>query len=883
MSPSDPTSTVHVGLSNEADPLWLLTTNLICTGIGARCLGANPACTAALGWSREELLGFQLTDLAHPDDRDEAGRVLATAADRPGEVTVTEIRCRHRDGGHRIIRWSVTARDVRWYASGEDRTAERAAQRSAERWRALLDALREGIVVVDGDGRILDVSEQFCALTGFTQAEVVGATAPFPFWPPEDAATLAGVLGDALSTPRGTVELTLRRKDGDRFPVLADLAPHCDVDGRPGFLAVVRDVTELVEVRDRLRDSEARLLEAQRVARMTTWEWTPAIDAVDFDGRLPGVPAGPDLPLPTLAEAASCVAGEDRGPLLRALRAVAAGARDHVARVRVHDRDRGIDWIEVRARAIRDAHGRVVSVRGTVQDVSEFMRSAEEALARARLLAEVDLPVIATDLAGAVTYFNPAAERVYGWSAAELLGAELLALINHPDEVHVAEAVHETVRQTGRWEGVVEPYRKDGSQFPAHLRLVLVESDDGRPLSIVGVAMDLTERIAAERQLQSARDHLAAITDAVDEGLCAVDGDGRVTYVNPAFERMFGVTPEEVGDRRLGDVLTPAAGNRDDGCALDQALASGISVRVEDDVVVRPDGQEVPVAYTASALEEAGGVRGGVVVFADITERKAAQRKMEREAEALGRLNQIREALDQHRFTLHAQPIVDVATGETVQHELLIRMLDEDGALVPPGQFLPVAEEYGLIREIDRWVIGQAARIAADGHPVEINISARSLDDPDLAMVVERELQAAGADPANVVIEITETALMCDDDLGQSFIDAVSALGCGVALDDFGTGYGGFSYVKRLPVDSLKIDNEFVRDLPSSPASQHVVRAIVQLAKDFGHHTVAEGVEDDETLDLLRELGVEYAQGYGLGRPVPIAETALAAALASAR
>jgi EAL domain-containing protein (putative c-di-GMP-specific phosphodiesterase class I) len=154
-------------------------------------------------------------------------------------------------------------------------------------------------------------------------------------------------------------------------------------------------------------------------------------------------------------------------------------------------------------------------------------------------------------------------------------------------------------------------------------------------------------------------------------------------------------------------------------------------------------------------------------------------------------------------------------------------------------------------------------------------VSAESLGDHTLYDFVERELHRAGADPSLIVIELTETALLRNEEAARAFIAQVEQLGCRVALDDFGSGYSGFGYVKRLPVDFLKIDIEFVRDLPRDSANEHVVRAIVQLAKDFGYKTVAEGVEDAETLAMLSELGVDFAQGYGIGRPAPIEETAL--------
>jgi EAL domain-containing protein (putative c-di-GMP-specific phosphodiesterase class I) len=207
-----------------------------------------------------------------------------------------------------------------------------------------------------------------------------------------------------------------------------------------------------------------------------------------------------------------------------------------------------------------------------------------------------------------------------------------------------------------------------------------------------------------------------------------------------------------------------------------------------------------------------------------------------------------------------------------VQSELLLRMHSVDGSreLIAPGAFLPVAEEYGLITEIDRWVIDRSAEIAAAGQPVQINVSARSISDESLVDYVKHAMTRTGANPATMVFEITETTLVSDETAARAFVERLHQLGCQVALDDFGTGYGGFTYLKQLPIDYLKIDIEFVGDLRENAASRNVVRGIVNLAQGFGLKTVGEGVEDQETLDLLREFGVDYAQGYHIGRPAPL-------------
>ena len=171
-------------------------------------------------------------------------------------------------------------------------------------------------------------------------------------------------------------------------------------------------------------------------------------------------------------------------------------------------------------------------------------------------------------------------------------------------------------------------------------------------------------------------------------------------------------------------------------------------------------------------------------------------------------------------------------------------------------------------------MIKRATQLAGEGCPVQLNVSARSVCDPDVLEHIERSIEQCAVAPGLLVFEITETAIVEDEQAARTFAERVQALGCKVALDDFGTGYGSLTYLKQIPVDFLKIDIEFVRDLARNSASRHVVQALVALAKDFGVQTVGEGVEDAETLELLAELGVDYAQGFHIARPEHFAEQA---------
>jgi len=242
----------------------------------------------------------------------------------------------------------------------------------------------------------------------------------------------------------------------------------------------------------------------------------------------------------------------------------------------------------------------------------------------------------------------------------------------------------------------------------------------------------------------------------------------------------------------------------------------------------------------------------------------------------------IRDALDHDRFVLHWQPILDLLTGAVSHGELLLRMRGDDDELIAPGAFLPAAERLGLIHEIDRWVVGRAIRVIADQRdpnalPVAINLSGTSIaGDPQLTRLIETELTDASVDPSSLIFEITETAAIANMTEASTFADGLSRLGCGLALDDFGTGFGSFYYLKHLPVDYLKLDGEFIHNLPSSDFDKHMVKAIVEVARGLRIKTIAESVADDETIHMLRQLGVDYAQGFHVGRPRALSEMSAA-------
>jgi PAS domain S-box-containing protein len=509
------------------------------------------------------------------------------------------------------------------------------------------------------------------------------------------------------------------------------------------------------------------------------------------------------------------------------------------------------------------------------ENVTARHEAEAEISTQAALLDEVDFAVVATEVDGRITHWNRGAEKLYGWTRAEAMGRISWEMIV-PAEEEWPDGILEELHVNGTWEGRFDVRRKDGSVFPAYFRDRMIPNEDGTVKGVIGISMDVSERIESERALRAASEYLQTVTDSVGEGLFTLDAEGRVTYVNPAAEELLGWSAAELRGRIMHDVTHS---HRRDGtmlavedCPIMHARQDSRTVRVEDDVFTRRDGRQLAVAYTASPFSTDDGIQGCVVVFQDISERKGREELALRDVETLASIARVQDAISSERLLLYEQPIIDLRTREIVQRELLLRVREPGGNITGPAAYLPIAEQYGLIGDIDRWVIKRGVEHSASGRPVQINLSARSISDPTILDHIELCITQTNADPQLVVFEITETALVEDEAAASAFAQRLRHLGCKLALDDFGTGYSSFTYLKHIPVDYLKIDIEFVRDLATSSASRHVVEAVVALARGFSLKTVGEGVEDARTLELLVELGVDFAQGYYIGRPAAVDE-----------
>lgn len=536
-----------------------------------------------------------------------------------------------------------------------------------------------------------------------------------------------------------------------------------------------------------------------------------------------------------------------------------------------------------------------------------------ESEARFRALNELlpALVLLAEGGGGRITYANQAARERLG----EVVGAPLARLFMHEEEGRAAiQAAHE-----GGWDGKEAALAlRDGGAFWAKVSLTRVEVD--RAAHLLMVAIDISEQRGLTELLrhQAAHDELTGLCNRreferrVQQALAAhAAGPARppfaLMYIDlDQFKLINDLSGHMAGDQLLvelvwamrrklrpEDVLARLGGDEFGVLAFDvdeqraRTLAEDVRRCIEDVMFAWQGRTYAVTASIGIVLVDRPGVtlkdllawadsacyqakengRNRVHVYRDDADASRRQSEMEW-------ANRLRAALEQGRLLLDYQEVVPLRGGGAPAIELLLRLNDEEGRVVPPGAFLPAAERYGLMPQVDRWVIREALahfdRLHPSGrglHTCAINLSGASIEDEGLADFILASLDEFGVEPSRLCLEITETVAVRNLLRVIRVIERLRAAGCRIALDDFGAGMSSFGYLKNLPADVIKIDGSFVRDLGNDPVSRTIVGAIVQIGHLRGMDVVAEWVDSEQTLDVLHELRVDRAQGFLLHRP----------------
>ena len=876
----------------------------------------NPRFEALTGYPSEDVVGRNCRFLQGPDtDREQVAQLRrALAEGRPASATLLNYR---RDGSpfwNEIRLAPIPGQDgAPLYYIGlltdvtERLEVQEALAQANAMHSSVFSVMAEGIMVLGADNTVIDVNPAATNLLAMSREQLMAAgwrKRLAPRTTDGEPLTLdrsPGVTAARERRPIHGVRLLVRRGDGSDRLVVVNYEPLV-TDEHARFASVVvsfRDITDQQRREEDLQRFAALVESSDDFVAIADPSGT--VQYVNEAGRrLVGLAADQDIASLTMRNFFSDrgwqVSQEVVGPAVlgegswrgeSTLRHFTTGEEIpvRVSSFLVRHPDTGEPW--ARATIQRD-------ISDERRVMADLLRSRERYQAQFRSLP---VPTYLWQRHGAdfvLREYNAAAEVLTGGAIAELLGRSASEMYSHDPRILLAFERCWSTRAPFTHE---IDYRLRSID---QLRHLIVTYAAIPPDFVLVHTLDITDRVESERKLRTLteRDDLtglfnrryfeARLTEALgsqDAAAIIIDVD-HFKFVNDSLGHKQGddllreVAVAMRSRLRDDDVLARFGG--DEFAVLLHGADEGHARTVANHLLGAIRSRVTGVSVTASAgvaVFGAGAVLSAseAIVAADIALYEAKQAGRDRVAHYSGQagqsltwLQQIRSAIVNERLVLHAQPVVALDGRDYgPMYELLVRMQDDDGQLIAPSSFLPTAEQFGLIRDIDRWVLKHGLEFAARDNRVAINLSARSLADPDLVQRVAAELARTGARPDMVTFEFTETAAVSSVEDARALTEALRGLGCNVALDDFGTGFGTFVLLKHLPVTALKIDMEFVRSLSSSASDQRIVRAIVAIAAEAGMLTVAEGVQDAGALALLREYGVGFAQGFHIARPGP--------------
>lgn len=582
--------------------------------------------------------------------------------------------------------------------------------------------------------------------------------------------------------------------------------------------------------------------------------------------------------------------------------AMKAGANDYITKGNLKRLIPAVD------RELREAE-----VRRERKRAEEALRESNQTLQA--VVQSSPLAIIIIDLSGKVLMWNPAAEQIFGWSEQEVLG-EPLPIVPQDKIGEFHANIHAVQQGKGFINVELRRQRKDGVLIDISVSTALLRNNKEEAAGIMGIIADITERKKAEAVIN----HMAyydTLTDLPNRTLLRDRLQKAIltaSYQNKAVALLlidldrFREINDTLGHHR-GDVLLQQIGPRLSAALRDsdsiarlggdefavilplaeaghaELVARKILEALEKPFVI----EGVPVAIEGSigiaVAPEHGGNPDSLIQRADIAMYIAKENRTgytlysseidQHSPRRLALLGELRGAIDNDQLFLHYQPKVCLQTGRITGVEALVRWQHPQYGVVPPDQFIMVAERSGLIKPLTRWVLDAALRQCQTWHQegttisMAVNLSARNLQDPELPEQIANLLQECRLAPSFLELEITESALMIDPLHAIETMTRLSSMGIQFSIDDFGTGYSSLGYLKKLPVHQIKIDRSFTKEMALNPDDAAIVRSTIELGHNLGLKVVAEGVENQETWGRLESLNCDAAQGYHISHPLP--------------
>jgi diguanylate cyclase (GGDEF)-like protein/PAS domain S-box-containing protein len=881
----------------------------------------NPAWERVLGWSPGEIVGKHAYELIHPDD------VARSRELGLGEVANFENRYQAKDGSWRTLLWTATVSEDHWYAIARDVSARTRSRRGGRLrddhlYRAIIEQTTLGIWAVDAEERTIFANRHLAELLGYDQEELIGLPR-FHLMDEESAAESRRAALRRRSLISELREVRLRRRDGSPLVVLSEASPLVDERGEyVGAVAMLTDITA------RKRAEEQLALLAAVVESSSD-----AVVACTLDGAVQSWNSAAESLFGYTAREMSghSLAGilpNGEEGLLALIDAVARRDFSGPLEVDAIAKSQEVVPVELTAFPVEAPDGGVTRIAVTMRDIRERRETERRIEESRRALGDLQR----AGRVGTLEWFVDLREvnwsdevyRIHGVDPGRFeVGREAILSLVHPED-------RETFREASdRAAEAFEPFdlryrivRADGEVRHLHLRAEpIARSERGRRMT--GTIQDVTELAIAEETARAARAELRrqalldplttlpnrmlfldrltvalAHAERASTGVAViVVGLDRFGLINEELGHEFGdqalraVGQRLVGVMRAGDTVGRLSGD-EFAVVCEEIHPAEQAVDMLAGRIVDAFGEPFAIGTRQVYLTASAGVaRTDSGEHADALVRRAAaalSAAKERErgsyvvASRLGRpyagygrlalRNALRDALDSEQLRVVYQPIVSLSDQRPRAVEALLRWEHPGLGPVSPLEFVPVAEDTGLIIPIGEWVLRCACREIAQLDPVlavTVNLSPRQLLQQDLPHAVRAALRESGIDPARLVLELTESILVEESESVGRTLAELKALGVRLAIDDFGTGYSALGYLKRFPLDIVKVDRSFVNGLGRDEGDSAIVGAVLGMARALGLEVIAEGVETPEQLACLRELGAEYGQGFYFARPCP--------------
>ncbi|WP_382432837.1 EAL and GGDEF domain-containing protein [Giesbergeria sinuosa] len=819
----------------------------------------------------------------------------------------------------------VTGGMAWWLLQRSDHARARAFRRTA----LILRHAPAGIVRADSNGQILWANERMCELTGMSLEELRQHQFRNVVQPADNSwaeRQRARLLAGEIDHYRG--ERQCRRPDtGVIVPVMCTVTLVPRAAREPAHLiCVVQDISDSHAARAALERSEAGLHLALEGSGSGMWDWdlrthqgtvSPSLERLL---RYQGADFLHDFCLRTRLHP------EERKRVLAAVRlAVATGDPFHQS-LRLRCFDGQERWFMARGQRHLDAAGQPERFSGILTDLTHSYMAEERQRLAATVVDNTLEGVVVTDAQSRILSVNAAFTRVLGYTEDELLGKTPRQFKSGRHDQDFYRTMWATMHRTGHWQGEIWNRRKNGEIFPEHMSLSAVRDDAGAITHYVCIFSDISEAKAQQERLEylAHRDALTGLSNRVWfgqqlEGAVAqaqTRGEhlavllinlDRFKDVNDSYGHAVGdevlqhlarqvrsaLRPGDLLGRLAGDELAVVARNlrHADGAAAvaRQLLAAvaepwhspqGLEVVVGASVGIclypeHADSAELLLQGAHAAVYGAKARGRGALCFFAEEMTIAARERLELES-------RLRQALAQEQLELHYQPQADIVTGRILGAEALLRWNDPQEGAISPARFIPVAESSGLIAPLGEWVLRQVCqqgrRWLDAGLPavtLAVNVSPRQFQLTDLVASTRAVLAETGFPASHLELEITESALAERFEEVLKVLEGLQGLGLHLAVDDFGTGYSSLAHLKRFPIDVLKIDQSFIRDIPHHSDDMAISAAIIAMGHSMTLKVLAEGVETEDQLAFLVERGCDSYQGYLLSRPLPADEFAL--------